>query len=113
MVAEEVADVRDRRAERTGVTYGNMCAKLSDYIGQVFECKADRSHYWRTAVRAREEHDSRDGRFGEKFEIRNSRFLERRTRSFEHRITLFPPVSPVLLKHGLCAPFLDFAYPIT
>jgi hypothetical protein len=32
--------VRDRRAERTDVTYGNMRVKLSDYIGQVFECKA-------------------------------------------------------------------------
>ena len=42
MAAEEVADVRDRRAQRTGVTYGNMRAKLSDYIGQVFECKAAR-----------------------------------------------------------------------
>ena len=40
MVAEEVADARDRRAERTDVTYGNMRVKLSDYIGQVFECKA-------------------------------------------------------------------------
>ena len=40
MVAEEVADARDRRAERTSVTYGNMRVKLSDYIEQVFECKA-------------------------------------------------------------------------
>ena len=45
MPAEEVADVRDRRVQRTGVTYGNMRAKLSDYIGQVFECKADSPHY--------------------------------------------------------------------
>lgn len=41
MAAEEVADVRDRRVQRTGVTYGNMRAKLSDYIEQVFECKAE------------------------------------------------------------------------
>ena len=41
-VAKEAADVRDRHAQRTGVTYGNMRAKLSDYIGQVFECKAAR-----------------------------------------------------------------------
>ena len=103
MVAEEVADVRDRRAERTGVTDGNMRAKLSDYIGQVFECKADRPHYWRTVVRAREERDSRDGRFGGKFAIWDSRFSELRTQNFEHRVTLFPPVSPISLEHGLCA----------
>lgn len=40
MVAEEVADARDQRAERTGVSYDNMRVKLSDYIEQVFECKA-------------------------------------------------------------------------
>lgn len=113
MVAEEVADVRDRRAERTGVTYGNMRVKLSDYIEQVFECKADRPHYWRMVVRAREEHDSRDGRDGGKFEIRNSRFSEFRTQNFERRVALFPPVSLISLEHGLCAPFLDIAYPIT
>ena len=102
MVAEEVADVRDRRAERTGVPDGNMRAKLSDYIGQVFECKADRPHYWRTVVRAREERDSRDGRFGGKFEIRDSRFSEFRTQNFERRVELFPPVSLVSLEHRLC-----------
>ena len=45
MAAEEVAHVRDRRVQRTGVTYGNMRAKLSDYIGQLFECKADSPYY--------------------------------------------------------------------
>jgi hypothetical protein len=45
MVAEKVADVRDRRAQRIGVTDGNMHAKLSNYIGQVFECKADSPYY--------------------------------------------------------------------
>ena len=50
MAAEEVADVRDRRAQRTGVTYGNMRAKLSDYIGQVFECKADSPYYSRRGI---------------------------------------------------------------
>ena len=50
MAAEEVADVRDRRAQRTGVTYGNMHAKLPDYIGQVFECKADRPYYSRRGI---------------------------------------------------------------
>jgi len=81
MVAEEVADVRDPRAERTDLTYGNMRVKLSDYIGQVFECKADRSHYWRTVVRAREERDSRDRQFGGEVEIQNSKFSEIRTSS--------------------------------
>lgn len=61
MATEKVADARNRRAQRAGVTYGNMRAKLSDYIGQVFECKADRPHYSHTVVRAkREERDSRD-----------------------------------------------------
>ena len=50
MAAEEVADVSDRRAQRTGVTYGNMRPKLSDYIGQVFECKADSPHYSRRVL---------------------------------------------------------------
>ena len=50
MTAEEVADVRDRRVQRTGVTYGNMRAKLSDYIGQVFECKAESPYYSRRGI---------------------------------------------------------------
>ena len=50
MAAEEVADVSDRRAQRTGVTYSNMHAKLLDYIGQVFECKADNPHYSRRGI---------------------------------------------------------------
>jgi len=50
MAAEEVADVRDRRAQRTGVTSGNMRAQLSDYIGQVFECKAESPHYSRRGI---------------------------------------------------------------
>lgn len=55
MATEKVADARNRRAQRAGVTYGNMRAKLSDYIGQVFECKADRPHYSHTVVRAKRE----------------------------------------------------------
>ena len=50
MAAEEVAEVRDRRAQRTGVTFGNMRAQLSDYIGQVFECKAESPHYSRRGI---------------------------------------------------------------
>ncbi len=50
MAAEEVADVRDRRVQRTGITYGNMRAKLSDYIGQVFECKAESPYFIRAGA---------------------------------------------------------------
>ena len=45
MAAEEVADVRGLRIQRKRVIPVNMHAKLSDYIGQVFECKADSPHY--------------------------------------------------------------------
>jgi hypothetical protein len=48
MAAAEVADVSGRPAQRKRVIHGNMRAKLSDYIGQVFECKADSRHYPRT-----------------------------------------------------------------
>lgn len=67
MAAEEVADVRGLRAQRKRVIPGNMRAKLLDYIGQVFECKADNPPYSlgfvqsRRVVRVkREERDSRD-----------------------------------------------------
>jgi hypothetical protein len=50
MAAEEVADVRGLRAQRKRVIPGNMRAKLSDYIGQVFECKADSPYYSRRFV---------------------------------------------------------------
>ena len=94
IAAEEVADVSDRRAQRTGVTYGNMCAKLSDYIGQIFECKADRPHYSCRFVQAggvaaagHEKQDSGDGRDGRRFEVRNARFSELRTPNFESRLS--------------------------
>lgn len=67
MAAEEVADVRGLCAQRKRVIPGNMRAKLLDYIGQVFECKADSPPYSpgfiqsRGLVRVnREERDSHD-----------------------------------------------------
>ena len=36
-----VTGVRDSRSQRTRVPLGHLRAKLPDYIGQVFECKAD------------------------------------------------------------------------
>ena len=41
MVAEEVAGVRGPCGQRKRIPHGNMCAKLLNYIGQIFECKAD------------------------------------------------------------------------
>ena len=41
---EEVPDVRGLGGQRKRIPHGNMCAKLPNYIGQVFECKADRPH---------------------------------------------------------------------
>jgi hypothetical protein len=40
MAAEEDADMRGLRVQRKRVIPNNVRAKLSDYIGQVFECKA-------------------------------------------------------------------------
>ena len=37
----EVAGMSGSCGQRTRDSHGNMRAKLSDYIGQVFECKAD------------------------------------------------------------------------
>lgn len=45
MVAEEVADVRGPGGQRKRIPHGNMRAKLLNYIGQIFECKADSPHY--------------------------------------------------------------------
>jgi hypothetical protein len=53
MAAEEVAGVRGQRAQRKCVIHGNMRAKLSDYIAQVFECKADSLHYSRMFIATR------------------------------------------------------------
>ena len=96
--------MRDRRAERTGVTYGNMRAKLSDYIEQVFECKANRPHYsrkWRAHTGV-----TRLTRRARGMTLPGSQNAER-------PIEPFTQVSPVSRAHGLCAPFLDIAYPIT
>jgi len=131
MVAEEVADVRGPGSQRKHIPHGNMRAKLLNYIGQIFECKADSPHYSPyyspsprippqvsagSFIRAgasqaggvararREERDSRDGRDEGGFEARNSRFSELRTLSFELRIPPFMPVSPVSLEQGIgCA----------
>ena len=46
----EVPGVRGSCGLRTRDSHGNMCAKLPDYIGQVFECKADSPHYSRKFV---------------------------------------------------------------
>jgi len=82
--AQKVADVRDRRAQRIGITCDNMRAKRSDYIGQVFECKADHPHYLRTVVRAKREE-------------RDSRYVQTRP----PHVTPFLQVSPVSLEQGI------------
>ena len=88
MVAEQVADVRGPGGQRKRIPHGNMCAKLLNYIGQIFECKADSPHYSIRAAASqaggvertrREERDSRDGQDGRRFEVRSSRFSELRT----------------------------------
>ena len=50
MAAEEVADVNGPGGQRTRIPHGNMRAKLPNYIGQVFECKADNPHYSRKVL---------------------------------------------------------------
>jgi hypothetical protein len=55
MAAEEAAGVRGQRAQRKCVIHGNIRAKLSNYIGQVFECKADSPHYSRRFIATRTE----------------------------------------------------------
>jgi hypothetical protein len=58
MAAAKVAGVGGSHRPRTRIPRGNMRAKLLDYIGQVFECKAEGAHYlrrvlenWRGGVR--------------------------------------------------------------
>ena len=41
MAAAGVAGVSNSHGQRTRIPHGNTRAKLSDYIGQVFECKAN------------------------------------------------------------------------
>ncbi len=55
MAVEEAAGVRGQRAQRKCVIHGNIRAKLSNYIGQVFECKADSPHYSRRFIATRTE----------------------------------------------------------
>ena len=64
MAAEETAGVRGQRAQRKCVIHGNIRAKLSNYIGQVFECKADSLHYSRRFIAIRIE--TRQGASGER-----------------------------------------------
>ena len=114
MTAEEVADVRDRRVQRTGVTYGNMRAKLSDYIGQVFECKADSPHYSRKVVRARGRSATRGtGETGEssRSEVQDFQNFEPGTSNIESRFSRQSRSSR--LSKASARAFLDIAYPIT
>jgi hypothetical protein len=50
IAAEEVTDVRTPDGQRKRIPHGNMRAKLLNYIGQIFECKADSSHYSRRGI---------------------------------------------------------------
>ena len=50
--AEEFPDERGLGGQRKRIPHGNMRAKLPNYIGQVFECKADSSHYYLRRVLA-------------------------------------------------------------
>jgi hypothetical protein len=52
MAAEEVPDLRGPSGKRKRILHGNMRAKLLNYIGQVFECKADSLHYYLRRVLA-------------------------------------------------------------
>src|SRR5262245_58675398 len=45
MSVQKASDVRGPGGQRTQIPHGNMRAKLLNYIGQVFECKADGLHY--------------------------------------------------------------------
>jgi hypothetical protein len=50
MAAEEVADVRGPGGQRKRILHGNMRAKLLNYIGQIFECKAGSPLYSRRGI---------------------------------------------------------------
>jgi hypothetical protein len=45
MAAEEVLTMRGPGGQRTHSSHGNLRAKLPNYMGQVFECKADIINY--------------------------------------------------------------------
>jgi hypothetical protein len=66
---EEVPDVRGLGGQRKRIPHGNMRAKLPNYIGQVFECKADRPHSSRKVL-ANWWGEARQARFG----VRSSGF---------------------------------------
>jgi len=44
MSVQKATDVGGPGGQRTQIPHGNMRAKPLDYIGQVFECKADSLH---------------------------------------------------------------------
>ena len=46
MSVQKSTDVGGPDGQRTRIPHGNRRAKLQDYIGQVFECKADGLHYY-------------------------------------------------------------------
>ena len=46
MATKKAAGVRGPGGQRTRIPHGKMRAKLLDYIGQVFECKADDTYYY-------------------------------------------------------------------
>ena len=45
LASEKVVDVRGPGGTRNRIPHGNIRAKLLNYIGQVFECKAGSPHY--------------------------------------------------------------------
>ena len=129
MAAEEVPDLRGPGGKRKRIPHGNMRVKLLNYIGQVFECKADSSLYSRRVLANRYKNLARD-----------QRRETRRMRVFDNFFLspLAPCPSPlarlsrcsrhVMNHHQSCglrlrctivsgrfhAPaFLDIAYPIT
>jgi hypothetical protein len=46
MSGQKATDVGGPGGQRTRIPHGNGRAKPQDYIGQVFECKADGLHYY-------------------------------------------------------------------
>ena len=69
--AEEFSDERGLGGQRKRIPHGNMRAKLLNYIGQVFECKADIPHssrrvlanWWGERVRRDTEFEVLDSKF--------------------------------------------------
>jgi len=52
MSVQKATDVGGPGGQRTQIPHGNMRAKPLDYIGQVFECKADSLHYYSRKILA-------------------------------------------------------------